>query len=600
METRPFKAQDKTIMREAVASWASYRSYFGNGRTGAADLTWMSALQPSSQLLLTFIEGFVYGSTFNNTIHHQARASRAVEDILDNETVRGSLDEVEEILTTEGKAAQDADTPPSLSLGPAESEAAATPSAANSTAASAARDSRIEAKLKPFYSLFGDNYAIMTDASKAKIYQIVNGWSEEIKERATEIHEACIRQVNQTVKLTVKPTSEKAFKQLMNDCHVGTIRAETGEQRYVIIHYDPKQACEAATMPHIRDPPLRGKGEHLDQCVNMMIKSRGLDGALHEGDLYMVLDNGKEGNHTKLIKPWRASNKDTMEHSRTKLKILYSEEALMQKRSVAKGPMSLSQEETAFIVTKESLNIKMQANRHFNGTSKGSVIGFLDMPSVAADSVERPWEATFAQKKDMFGKSGRADVGGASPDGENYCDMKGQRNDTDVEPANYHAMPRKWYSEVIHRFKPKAIIDFTAHDGQFAIEAINEKVPYLGFTHTQLHADMMHSWLAAKVFQEFRNEDNDDKYKAEVAEFYDSHMKCAFESTETTAGAQAEAKKKAAARRRAAAKRKAVTAKAKAKATAKASVGDEAEPDEAAEGGDSGEADEEPDDSAHE
>eukprot|EP00959_Pyramimonas_sp_CCMP1952_P141412 2959742-Pyramimonas_sp.AAC.1 len=38
METRPFKAQDKTIMREAVASWASYRSYFGNGRTGAADL----------------------------------------------------------------------------------------------------------------------------------------------------------------------------------------------------------------------------------------------------------------------------------------------------------------------------------------------------------------------------------------------------------------------------------------------------------------------------------------------------------------------------------------------------------------------------------
>ena len=73
--------------------------------------------------------------------------------------------------------------------------------------------------------------------------------------------------------------------------------------RFVLIIYDCKQACEARTAPHRRAPPLqllrlkRAIGATLEACV----KAAGMDrDAILPGDMYVLFDGGREGNHSKM------------------------------------------------------------------------------------------------------------------------------------------------------------------------------------------------------------------------------------------------------------------------------------------------------------
>ena len=74
--------------------------------------------------------------------------------------------------------------------------------------------------------------------------------------------------------------------------------------RFVLILYDCKQACEAKTAPHRRTPPLQLT--RLKRAIGATIEARakaaGLDRiVLLPGDMYVLFDGGKEGNHSKMM-----------------------------------------------------------------------------------------------------------------------------------------------------------------------------------------------------------------------------------------------------------------------------------------------------------
>ena len=60
----------------------------------------------------------------------------------------------------------------------------------------------------------------------------------------------------------------------------------------------------------------------------------------------------------------------------------------------------------------------------------------------------------------------RQPVGGSDAD-SHTSDAKRKRDDSDVEPFNYHCMPVKFYEELIHSFEPSAVIDCCV-DGMLA------------------------------------------------------------------------------------------------------------------------------------
>jgi hypothetical protein len=87
----------------------------------------------------------------------------------------------------------------------------------------------------------------------------------------------------------------------------GTTRPAAPPARFVLIVYDIKQACEAKTAPHRRTPPLQLT--RLKRAVGATIEARakaaGLDRiVLLPGDMYVLFDGGKEGNHSRMKAAW--------------------------------------------------------------------------------------------------------------------------------------------------------------------------------------------------------------------------------------------------------------------------------------------------------
>ena len=107
--------------------------------------------------------------------------------------------------------------------------------------------------------------------------------------------------------------------------------------------------------------------------------------------------------------------------------------------------------ETMLSVRAAARQYEKKNRLHFDGTTQGNLSGPLHAPN-ATDT----WCCSFREKKLMIG-SMRQPVGGSDAD-SNTCDAKRKRDDSDVEPFNFHCMPLKFGEEVIHSFEPRALI----------------------------------------------------------------------------------------------------------------------------------------------
>ena len=96
--------------------------------------------------------------------------------------------------------------------------------------------------------------------------------------------------------------------------------------------------------------------------------------------------------------------------------------------------------------------------------------------------------------------------GGSDAD-SNTSDAKRKRDDSGVEPFNFHCMPLKFGEEVIHSYEPSALIDCCV-DGMLAKTCLMDpkNTPYLGICFSEEHMNGLYDHLANYLFKCYMTE----------------------------------------------------------------------------------------------
>jgi hypothetical protein len=144
--------------------------------------------------------------------------------------------------------------------------------------------------------------------------------------------------------------------------------------------------------------------------------------------------------------------------------------------------------------------LKCTARLHYRGTSASDSIGHVVL---GKQGDQESWVLTWAQKKSLYGThglmaaGGRGDVIDDEADDEDLttADPPQRRTDDTEELAFYHALPSKFWEEVVHDFQLGAILDIAAGDGSLALTAVRHRLPYTGIVFTTHHRDLMKARL---------------------------------------------------------------------------------------------------------
>ena len=308
----------------------------------------------------------------------------------------------------------------------------------------------------------------------------------------------CKKIINTYVRFVQEHKSVKLMKHELTTSSVATEASDMFGT--TMIHADVELGGESGTYPHLRAPPFREAFytakcravlELRDPSYDDTVLGNGEEGSaikdatLQVGDFACVLDGGRLGLHTQLLKPWlvgTARDKKVMKKSACDddvesipedvpeegeevagdnitrvdvkmLRIVKSEASLRKRKQLLRGTLSVRQLETAVMVTHSSLVLPERKREDFEGTNRGDVLMGVHVPDIS-DEIQ----VTFKQKKVILGKA-RVAVGG-STQGASKSKMP-PRKDSDVEPLSYHGKPRIFYKTLLSDFFVMSLIDPT-------------------------------------------------------------------------------------------------------------------------------------------
>ena len=195
-----------------------------------------------------------------------------------------------------------------------------------------------------------------------------------------------------------------------------------------------------------------------------------------------------------------------------RLTLIFDEQSIAERRDLSRGLATIEQQETVYIVSKNVFQAERKNRINYGGTSSGSVIGPIAVPSP-----DDQWQLKFEHKKRLFGAA-RVAVGGRTPGtgaavGESMRGKSTNRGAEDMEPVMYHAKGEKIDEELLWMLDTKAkpiglIIDGTPGDAGLAHIAAKKRIPYFGHCFTEEHATQSRSQVHKLVFQDFQTEGN--------------------------------------------------------------------------------------------
>jgi hypothetical protein len=187
------------------------------------------------------------------------------------------------------------------------------------------------------------------------------------------------------------------------------------------------------------------------------------------------------------------------------------EDSLRARRSYIKQGATFDQVEYMTVVTQQGFGTQVPVAKglHYKGTNVGNKIGDIEY-----DEPETVWKMSCKNKLLLMGPY-RVAVGGKT-DGEEIGRGAKRKGVDAVEPTFWHSRPRKFYQELIHRFRPKAILDLTMGDGVLALESAKARIPYLGFGLTTTHVEMLKARLVQEMLKAFYTE-GEKEYDPELA-----------------------------------------------------------------------------------
>ena len=164
----------------------------------------------------------------------------------------------------------------------------------------------------------GVRFAIAMNVSEVqktpdpKTMMRINQMSLAEKDDLASYEKQALEKVGNSVELINECDTPKSMAEAIRNTEFGKVLGNPGEQgRYVVISYQPKVAGETTTQPQLRLPPLRNMptmpgGAHYKKMIQAVLASRtpadvdGVGCAIHDGDVFIIGDAGKHGNHQAL------------------------------------------------------------------------------------------------------------------------------------------------------------------------------------------------------------------------------------------------------------------------------------------------------------
>ena len=268
--------------------------------------------------------------------------------------------------------------------------------------------------------------------------------------------------------------------------------------------YDQQEAGEASAQPHLRTPPLRQKGDHLQKFITLCLRRTSTPDDIDDSDVYVISDAGKQGNTNLLLNSLQdRAGKSINKKNVRAMTLILSEDSLMTGGD-KKGYCTINQVQTWYKVTKCPLQLNIHSRLFTPGASnRGNVIGPLNKP--AYESHIDNFIVIVKDKYEIFGRHGpRIPVGGGvdsnDPDDDGAADVKVRtRAKTDEEPLLYHAVPTTALRELLHSLDAVACISL-AGEGKMAFECILRRIPYFGLAFTPAHVQRLTHRIEASVF----------------------------------------------------------------------------------------------------
>jgi hypothetical protein len=212
-----------------------------------------------------------------------------------------------------------------------------------------------------------------------------------------------------------------------------------------------------------------------------------------DGDLYFVMDGGKTGNQQDLLKPFASKPKSV------KIFTLWrDEDSMIQRLQRVKGGIATyRQEEHLYIVSASTPALKPTKFQHYKGSTAGSMIGPIIMPS--SDALwTRPWPV----KKEIFTAANMIAVGGRVDDEEDDLAVKAKPRAKDtIEPVFFHALPQTFYSELLGAIPLAGVLDLCPGDGALALAAYKRGICYTGLCFSDTHKQQLQAHIERSIFQ---------------------------------------------------------------------------------------------------
>ena len=131
-----------------------------------------------------------------------------------------------------------------------------------------------------------------------------------------------------------------------------------------------------------------------------------------------------------------------------KVFIMHSEASVQMRRDKSRGMLDVM--EFGYIVSASPLVFEERKHKHFECSVRSNCVGPVALPER-----EALWQATYLQKKKIYGTAGIIAVGGKDGDdcGDTEAARQKPRNNDTVEPVAFHSESVEYYEDVIDWFR---------------------------------------------------------------------------------------------------------------------------------------------------
>ena len=478
----------------AAPKFASHRKFELAYKSQLADLSWTSGLKKHDEDFLAFMAEVVFGTRWDSQIRFALKQGSGVAGFLNNQQVKETLAGI-----SATRDELDPEMVPMKEPDDSEAPCAATTSPLVLATVTVRTQGSTDAGLAT-----SKNVAV--DSLDKESYEVVGSYHE----RVANLYRAHV---------TLATAQPETLREVLLSSPAGKIEGCKGKNfnKYVVVLLDHKLLGEAASRPlqrlpafsqdevfalyeavrsRFEDPSETSQSAPAEQETLRTRKGPVAIRTLPEGDLYCVLDGGRDGGDGKPLFYFTGrSNKVIRKFMIHKTQA--SATSRMQRVKPTLGSMRLT--ETLYVISKVAPKVPVTDFVHYpHLNSGGDCIGPVKLPKP-----DEMWTLPWPIKKEVLEGCFRhsSDLPEIPDDAEESQAQATSRASNSAEPVFFHALPTELFEDVYRMTQAVAVIDLTAGDGAAAVAAVKHRLLYFGLTLTTRHQEH----LAAHIKKQLLN-----------------------------------------------------------------------------------------------